>query len=705
MTAAGLGRERPGGRDLRLRGRRDAVAERRHAARPQRLLLPLQRARPRADRRRQRHARLREGERRDGALHLLVRGGGRATRCATARAARSPTRSPRAAPTGSSSGSTTRATSPIALATAARQQRRLRRRLGHALRSDAAELSGQRADRRAVRASRRCSQWSASDGESGAPAVSYAIDGGARVALRGQACSWLCGTLVNGSVALDLARARRRAALGDGATPSRTPMRRPATARSRSASIAPPPPSRSSTSCPMPRPPRPAGGAMRRSRCRSRPPRRPTSSARSLRVYGPVGRASCTTQAFAGALTAASIPASALTADGAYELDVVECDGAGHCATSSRAALRWDGSAPPAPADATGLAARPARRARRRAHDLARAGRSRRRERHRRRVHRHRADRGGGARAGARRRREWEAGVPGASDAAIPAAAVRGAAQVCLAVRPVSGAGLAAASAGVRCALVDEQPPEVTVSGALRWSGGAQTVGLAVSDASGAAFSQVLLDGAPVARAGGAITVAGEGAHVLRAVARDGAGNETVVERALGVDASAARRSGASPPTSWRARCGSAWRMRSRASRWPRCASAARRSRRGSRPTARTAIARVPAGLALDGAAVGVRVQDASSPANASERSATLPARTAAAAARPERRARPRERPGRRRRGGAGARLGVSEGRACRTSSARYPTGAGGDVRRARPAAAARRATPSRCPRASSCAA
>ena len=53
-----------------------------------------------------------------------------------------------------------------------------------------------------------------------------------------------------------------------------------------------------------------------------------------------------------------------------------------------------------------------------------------------------------------------------------------------------------------------------------------------------------------------------------------------------------------------------------------------------SRPTARTAIARVPAGIALDGAPVVVRVLDASSPANASELSVTLPARIAAAPAR-----------------------------------------------------------------------
>ena len=53
-------------------------------------------------------------------------------------------------------------------------------------------------------------EWAASDSESGAPAVSYAIDGGARVALRGQACSWICGTLASGSAALDLS------ALADG---------------------------------------------------------------------------------------------------------------------------------------------------------------------------------------------------------------------------------------------------------------------------------------------------------------------------------------------------------------------------------------------------------------------------------------------------------------------------------------------------------
>ena len=162
---------------------------------------------------------------------------------------------------------------------------------------------------------------------------------------------------------------------------------------------------------------------------------------------------------------------------------------------------------PRARADCAGTA--PAARARRRpapplgllaardgAHlDLARADRGR-RQRHRRRrspasgrrprrrARRRSPQRVAGGRPGRQRHRDLRGGRPR-----------RG--QVCLAVRPVSGAGLAAASAGVRCALVDEQPPEVTLSGAQRWSGGAQTIALAVTDANGAAFAQVLLDGVP----------------------------------------------------------------------------------------------------------------------------------------------------------------------------------------------------------------
>ena len=96
---------------------------------------------------------------------------------------------------------------------AARQQRRLRERLGDARRPDGARPRGQRADGRADRASRRLVQWEAWDPESGAPSVAYAIDGGARIALRAQACSWLCGSRSERQRGDRPLGARRRAAL------------------------------------------------------------------------------------------------------------------------------------------------------------------------------------------------------------------------------------------------------------------------------------------------------------------------------------------------------------------------------------------------------------------------------------------------------------------------------------------------------------
>ena len=53
-------------------------------------------------------------------------------------------------------------------------------------------------------------QWEVWDPESGAPSVAYAIDGGARIGFRAQACSWLCGPGASGSAAIDLS------ALADG---------------------------------------------------------------------------------------------------------------------------------------------------------------------------------------------------------------------------------------------------------------------------------------------------------------------------------------------------------------------------------------------------------------------------------------------------------------------------------------------------------
>jgi hypothetical protein len=328
----------------------------------------------------------------------------------------------------------------------------------------------------------------------------------------------------------------------------------------------------------------------------------------------------------AGALAGAAVPASALGSGGLYGVDVLECDPAGHCTASARADLRWDGAPPPVPADGVApplgaLAARdgahltwPALAAAAGGSGIAGAfvgiGPS-----------------AAAARAQALAATHWVAGAPGVSETAIPAGVVHGAEQACVAIRPVSGAGITASAAGVRCAAVDEQAPEVTVRGALPWSGGAQTVELAVSDASGASFSEVLLDGAAVVLSSGVISIAGEGRHVLRAVARDGAGNETIAERALGVDASAPSIGSVTADFLAReVRVGVADALSGVAHVEVRLGGTQLETRLSA--DGRTAIARVPAGLALDGAAVGVRVLDASSPANASERVANLPVRS-----------------------------------------------------------------------------
>jgi hypothetical protein len=464
-------------------------------------------------------------------------------------------------------------------------------------------------------------QWSASDAESGAPSVGYAVDGGGVQVLRGQACSWLCGTGASGSAVMDLS------GLADGphsvtvyawsyadvtatAGPFSFHVDRTAPAQPRVTVV---PDAAAAT----------AGwwghGPIALSVVT--PTANDVASSR-LRVYGPTG-AVVLDETSAGALTTTALPA--LAANGAYEIDVVQCDGAGHCTASPRALLRWDGSAPSIAADGSAgplglLAARDG------AHLTWPAAGS---------VAGVSGVAGGfagigstpaAARADALASTRWEAGIPGVSERTIAAAAIHGAAQVCLAIRPISGAGIASASAAVRCAAVDELPPVVTLSGALRWSGGSQTVALAAGDASGAAFSQVLLDGAPVAAPGGAVAIAGEGAHVLRAVARDGAGNETVVERALGVDASAPSIGSVTADFLARElRVAVADALAGVTLAEVRLAGTVLETRLSA--DGGTAIARVPAGLALDGAAVGVRVLDASSPANASERSVTLPAR------------------------------------------------------------------------------
>ncbi len=463
-------------------------------------------------------------------------------------------------------------------------------------------------------------QWSASDAESGAPWVGYSIDGGAPVALRGQACSWLCGTAASGAASLDLG------ALADGphavTVSARSYADAPVTYGPFAFTV-----DRTAPAVPQihvaPDGQAPAAGWWGHGPIAltvSTGTAGDVASSR-LRVYAPSG-AVVLDETSAGALARAAVPA--LGASGVYTADVVECDAAGHCTPSERAGVRWDGAPPPSGSDgsaaALGLAA-----ARDGTHlawpAAAEAGAS---------------GFAGGlagigatpgeARAAALAATRLEAGSPGTGETAIPASAIHGAAQVCLAIRPVSGAGIAALAAAVRCAPVDEVAPTLTVTGAVRWSGGAQTVALAAGDASGAVLSQVLLDGAPAAAPDGAVTISGEGAHVLRAVARDGAGNETVAERPLGVDAT--------PPVigafaadfvGRELRVGVSDALSGVALAELRLGGTALETTLS--PDGRTAIARVPAGLVLDRAAVSVRVLDASRPANAGERSTVLPAR------------------------------------------------------------------------------
>jgi hypothetical protein len=99
-----------------------------------------------------------------------------------------------------------------------------------------------------------------------------------------------------------------------------------------------------------------------------------------------------------------------------------------------------------------------------------------------------------------------------------------------------------------------------------------------------------------------------------------------VAERALGVDTSApVIGSIAADFTAREIRVGVADGLAGVASAEVRAGGAALEARISA--DGRTAIARVPAGLALDGAVVTVRVLDASSPANAADRSAGLPVR------------------------------------------------------------------------------
>src|SRR6185437_13813396 len=148
--------------------------------------------------------------------------------------------------------------------------------------------------------------------------------------------------------------------------------------------------------------------------------------ASALWVYGPTG-ALVFQHDLAGALRSSAVPASALGTNGAYRVELLECDGPGHCSASTSAAFHWDGAAPPASIDAFApplglVAARDGAHLRWPALTGA-AGPS-----------------AASARAVALAAPQWQAGAPGVSEAAIPAGLVHGAAQVCLAVRLLSGA-------------------------------------------------------------------------------------------------------------------------------------------------------------------------------------------------------------------------------------------------------------------------
>ena len=465
--------------------------------------------------------------------------------------------------------------------------------------------------------------WAASDPESGAPSVAYSIDGGGLVGLRGQACSWLCGADAGGSAAIDLG------ALADG--PHSVTVHAQSYADA-GASVGPIAftVDRTAPTEPVIRV-EPDAAASATGWWGHAPVAltisSPTASdvaGSTVRVYGPSGALAFQVGS-AGAVTHATLPASAFAGPGAYEVDVLECDAAGHCTASQRAGLHWDPAPPAAAVDGFALPLG-AIAGRDGAHltwptSAGAAGASGIAG----------AFLGVGPTAAAARVQAavsttWAPGVPGVSEAAVPAGLVHGADQVCLAVRLLSGAGISAASSGVRCAAVDELPPDVDLAGGVAWSGGAQTVTLAARDASGATFSQVLIDGAAVAAPGGVVTISGEGAHVLRVVGRDGAGNETVAERALGVDATApsiARVAADFPAREVRIDVADALSGVARVE--VRVAGTVLETRLAE--DGRTAVARVPAGFVPDGAAVAVRAFDASTPANLSELATSLPVR------------------------------------------------------------------------------
>jgi len=125
-------------------------------------------------------------------------------------------------------------------------------------------------------------------------------------------------------------------------------------------------------------------------------------------------------------------------------------------------------------------------------------------------------------------------GVPGLTQTAIPPALLDGD-RVCLALRPVSGAGLGALGAGVRCARIDATPPVLTLTTDAALDRTVARVTAVDEGGSGFASLEVTLDGSPV-DAKGPIDVSGSGRHELIAVASDGAGNRTTRRELIVID-------------------------------------------------------------------------------------------------------------------------------------------------------------------------
>ena len=365
-----------------------------------------------------------------------------------------------------------------------------------------------------------------------------------------------------------------------------------------------------------------AGGDTPRSRCRSRPGRPRTWSARGCASTTPPGP-SCSTRPPPARSPTASVPASALAASGPYGVDVVECDAAGHCTASARADLRWDGSAPPRcrPTRTASPLGSP-RRARGRAPDLAAACGRNGGQRDRRGVHRHRHDRRCRPRAGRSRRPAGRRAPRASSESGDPRRAHprRRAGLRC--DPPDLGrrarGGLPRASAAPWWT---RSPPAVTMRGAPAWSGGAADRRARRERRR----RRGVLAGAARRRTRPPATAASRSP----ARARTSCAPSRMTARAT------------RPSRSARSASTRALRDRRLTRRLPGARGARGRRRRalgrglvevrlGGRgletrlsADGRTAVARVPAGSALDGAAVDVRVLDASSPANVSERSAT----------------------------------------------------------------------------------